>query len=114
MNVRLSISAAAFALGLAFACSDDEGSGGKGSEAGGAGEAAGGSPEAGSSATQAGSGGADETGLGGAGALVERGEYLVKHVSVCTDCHTPIVNGVPDMTKFLAGTDCLFDAIPGS
>jgi mono/diheme cytochrome c family protein len=35
---------------------------------------------------------------------VARGEYLVKHVSDCTGCHTPTdAQGNPDMSKFLAG-----------
>ena len=37
---------------------------------------------------------------------VERGRYLVEHVSVCGDCHTPRNRfGVPDERFHLAGTD---------
>ncbi len=34
-----------------------------------------------------------------------RGEYLVKSISACTDCHTPIdpANGAPMMDKYLGG-----------
>ena len=37
--------------------------------------------------------------------LVKRGEYLVNHVSGCTDCHTPVdpATGGPLMDKYLAG-----------
>ena len=35
---------------------------------------------------------------------VERGNYLVNHVSLCGDCHTPPkADGSPDLSKFLAG-----------
>lgn len=34
--------------------------------------------------------------------LVKYGEYLVK-ISSCSDCHTPMVQGRPDFSKFLAG-----------
>jgi mono/diheme cytochrome c family protein len=37
---------------------------------------------------------------------VERGEYLVKHVAHCGECHTPRnVMGAPKSGKFLAGTE---------
>ena len=37
---------------------------------------------------------------------VERGRYLVEHVSLCGDCHTPRNSiGVPDRSLFLAGVD---------
>ena len=36
---------------------------------------------------------------------IERGRYLVEHVSLCGDCHTPRnVLGVPNRTMYLAGT----------
>ena len=36
---------------------------------------------------------------------VERGQYLVDHVLVCGNCHTPNgANGKPDTTKYLAGS----------
>lgn len=35
---------------------------------------------------------------------LERGRYLVTAISICGDCHTPVLpNGAPDATKFLAG-----------
>ncbi len=35
---------------------------------------------------------------------VERGRYLVDHVSICGDCHTPRnVFGAPDTSRYLAG-----------
>src|SRR4029078_8636716 len=34
-------------------------------------------------------------------------------VSQCPFCHTPRrLDGMPDATRFLAGVDCLFDAVP--
>jgi len=39
-----------------------------------------------------------------------RGKYIVDHVAACGDCHTPRnMDGSPDLTKYLAGVDCLFD-----
>lgn len=39
------------------------------------------------------------------GGSVQRGEYLVDHVFVCTVCHTPTgADGNPDPTKYLAGS----------
>jgi mono/diheme cytochrome c family protein len=36
---------------------------------------------------------------------VERGRYLVEHVSICGDCHTPRDRfGVPDRSMYLAGS----------
>jgi mono/diheme cytochrome c family protein len=36
---------------------------------------------------------------------VARGRYLVDHVSICTDCHTPRTRwGVPDGSMYLAGS----------
>ncbi|MCA9673424.1 MAG: hypothetical protein H6709_20575 [Kofleriaceae bacterium] len=44
---------------------------------------------------------------------VERGQYLVDHVAVCTACHTPRnQDGSPDMTNYLAGVECFVDADP--
>jgi mono/diheme cytochrome c family protein len=43
-------------------------------------------------------------------AQLARGKYLVDHVAVCVDCHTPRTNtGAFDMTKYLAGIDCFID-----
>jgi hypothetical protein len=49
-----------------------------------------------------------------AGSLVQRGEYLVKNVGACGDCHTPrnLITGQPDNTKFLAGMPGIF-RVPG-
>jgi mono/diheme cytochrome c family protein len=45
-----------------------------------------------------------QDGPGGKGAAVARGRYLVKHVSICGDCHTPRnLLGVPDQSLDLAG-----------
>jgi len=45
--------------------------------------------------------------------LVVRGRYLVNDVSQCPFCHTPRrSDGMPDATRFLAGIDCIFDAVP--
>lgn len=42
-----------------------------------------------------------------------RGEYLVNHVSVCIDCHTPrLMDGSLDMDNFLAGVECFIDIDP--
>lgn len=39
-----------------------------------------------------------------------RGEYLVKAVGSCSDCHTPrLPNGMPDVTKYLSGVECFID-----
>jgi len=36
---------------------------------------------------------------------IERGRYLVNHVAICTDCHTPRTRwGTLDMSLYLAGT----------
>jgi hypothetical protein len=57
-------------------------------------------------------GGGGEGGDGGS--LVRRGEYLVKNVGACGDCHTPInfLTGQPDNTRFLAGFADMFQ-VPG-
>lgn len=58
--------------------------------------------------------GADSGVLTGA-ALVQRGRYLVDNVAACGDCHTPrLPSGAPDMTRYLAGTPCFADAVPGN
>jgi len=45
--------------------------------------------------------------------LITRGRYLVNDVSQCPFCHTPRrPDGAPDATRFLAGVDCIFDAVP--
>ncbi|RMH42683.1 MAG: hypothetical protein D6689_07385 [Deltaproteobacteria bacterium] len=44
---------------------------------------------------------------------VERGRYLVDHVALCGDCHTPrLPSGMPDMANYLAGNDCFIDLVP--
>jgi mono/diheme cytochrome c family protein len=40
--------------------------------------------------------------------LPKYGEYLVR-IANCSDCHTPMVNGMPDLTRFLAGGTSLSD-----
>ena len=46
-------------------------------------------------------------------AVIARGEYLVKSVSGCGDCHTPRdATGKPDMSRWLAGVDDRFDVVP--
>jgi mono/diheme cytochrome c family protein len=108
------------AVGLVFACGDDDDDApGPGNQAGaGAGGEV--SGDAGSGTTAGtnnntgggGDGGSAGEGLGGA-ALTARGKYLVEHVSVCTDCHTPRTEmGAPDLTKYLAGADCFVDIAP--
>jgi mono/diheme cytochrome c family protein len=44
---------------------------------------------------------------------IARGEYLVHHVAVCVDCHTPRTETGLDEDRLLAGVDCFIDAIPG-
>ncbi len=45
--------------------------------------------------------------------LVARGEYLVSHVAVCGDCHTPRnPDGSFDTSRLLAGVECFIDAVP--
>lgn len=62
---------------------------------------------------------ADELGAGAAAALapdddpVERGRYLVSHVAVCSDCHSPrLADGSFDPERWLSGIDCFVDAVP--
>lgn len=62
----------------------------------------GGAPESGSDA-----------GDGSADAMVQRGQYLVEHVTACADCHTPRgENGAFDQTRLLAGVECLAGNAP--
>jgi mono/diheme cytochrome c family protein len=35
--------------------------------------------------------------------LIARGEYLVKNVGLCSDCHTPMTDKGPNMELFLMG-----------
>jgi mono/diheme cytochrome c family protein len=42
--------------------------------------------------------------------MVERGDYLVNHVAICVDCHTPRTQtGQLDESMLLAGNDCFVD-----
>ncbi len=115
MRTTLSITVVMMAIGLVFACGDDDDdSPGPSNEAGAGGEATG---DAGSgsmvTAGMANGGGGGE-GLSGA-ALAARGKYLVDHVSVCTDCHTPRTEmGAPDLANYLAGADCFVDIDPAN
>lgn len=44
---------------------------------------------------------------------VERGRYLVEHVALCGDCHTPRnPDGSPDLDNYLAGAECFIDINP--
>ncbi|MET0594054.1 MAG: c-type cytochrome [Polyangiaceae bacterium] len=50
---------------------------------------------------------------GDGGSPVQRGEYLVKSIGACGDCHTPRnLMGQPDTGRFLAGMNGIFQ-IPG-
>jgi mono/diheme cytochrome c family protein len=40
---------------------------------------------------------------------LERGSYLVNSVGACSNCHTPRVNGQPDLTRRLSGGFQVFD-----
>jgi mono/diheme cytochrome c family protein len=40
---------------------------------------------------------------------LERGSYLVNSVGACSNCHTPRVNGQPDLSKLLSGGFQVFD-----
>lgn len=43
-------------------------------------------------------------------AQIDRGRYLVNHVSQCSFCHTPLLpDGTRDLTRFLAGVPALID-----
>ena len=65
------------------------------------------------SCSSGGTGGTTSSGGGGVGdgdagvntVSVARGKYLVDHLLVCGECHTPVdANGKPDLTKYLAGS----------
>lgn len=61
----------------------------------------------GTGATGTGGTGGGTSGSGGSvnTAAVARGKYLVDHLLVCGECHTPVdANGKPDKTKYLAGS----------
>jgi len=59
-----------------------------------------------------GSGAAPAGGLEPAG-QVERGRYLVSHVALCSDCHSPrLPDGSFDPARWLSGVDCFVDAMP--
>jgi mono/diheme cytochrome c family protein len=42
---------------------------------------------------------------------LERGKYLVENAAVCSDCHTPKVDGKPDASKQLKGSTLGFQPI---
>ena len=89
-----------FAAVLAItACGDDDGDDG---DDGGTADAA---PQADAAVADA---AAADAGV----SLVERGEYLVNTVAVCSDCHTPRVGITPDATRFLAGSPTFADILP--
>lgn len=45
--------------------------------------------------------------------VVERGRYLVSHVALCVDCHSPrSADGSFDPDTWLSGIDCFVDAVP--
>lgn len=53
------------------------------------------------------------TGDAGDDPQVARGKYLVDHVAVCSDCHTPRnMDGSPDLARYMAGAECFIDALP--
>ena len=44
---------------------------------------------------------------------IERGRYLVSHVALCSDCHSPRrADGSFDPARWLSGVDCFVDALP--
>ena len=50
---------------------------------------------------------------GGSESGVERGRYLVDHVSLCIDCHTPRKpDGSFDNMRYLGGTECFVNVDP--
>ena len=58
-------------------------------------------------------GGGGSAGTDGGQTKQQRGEYLVKHVGACPDCHTPRkADGSPDLAKFLAGNPTFADIAP--
>ncbi len=92
--------------------STSTGGGGSGGATAGSSGTAG---SAGSAATDGGGGASSNDASDGGQTLVQRGEYLVKHVAACGDCHTPRTNmGALDMTKWLAGVPNFADIDPGS
>jgi mono/diheme cytochrome c family protein len=108
------------------ACGDDDSTGdaGAGTSGGGAGKA-GSSGKAGSAGSSGSSGTGRAGGSGGIGGMntagndagsasaAERGKYIVEHVAVCGDCHTPRkMDGSFDTAKLLAGVDCFVDSAP--
>ena len=110
-----------FTLLVPFACSSGSdspsGAGGTGaatSQAGSTGTAGASGTSSGVAGASAGSAGASAGASGSAGAgggatgPAARGEYLVKNVLGCADCHTPQLagGGGPDMTRFLSGVEC--------
>jgi mono/diheme cytochrome c family protein len=48
-------------------------------------------------------------GMAAAETPVERGSYLVNSIGACGNCHTPRVQGVPDLTRRLSGGFQTFD-----
>ena len=47
--------------------------------------------------------------------LAQRGDYLVNHVLLCVDCHTPRnPDGSFDSSRHLAGVDCFIDIDPAN
>lgn len=119
MRTGLSIGVVLVAVGLVFACGDDDDdSPGPSNPAGAGGETPGdagsGSTVAGTAGTSNGGSSGDGGGGGLGGAAPEaRGKYLVERVSLCNDCHTPYTEaGVQDLDKYLAGVDCLVDIDP--
>ena len=42
---------------------------------------------------------------------LQRGKYLVENAGMCSDCHTPMVNGKPDASKQLKGSTLGFQPI---
>src|SRR5271157_5447433 len=42
---------------------------------------------------------------------LERGKYLVEYAGICGDCHTPLLNGNPDVSKQLKGATLGFQPI---
>src|SRR5688572_21171090 len=45
----------------------------------------------------------------------QRGRYLVDHVALCGDCHTPRnLDGSPDLANYLAGASCFIDVDPAT
>ncbi|MBI5533864.1 MAG: c-type cytochrome [Deltaproteobacteria bacterium] len=97
------------------------GSGGNAGSAGSAGQDAGGGSagsqsDAGDASAEggaAGDSGIEDATEEEASTPAQRGEYLVKHVSACGDCHTPRKqDGSPDLAKWLAGNPGMFE-VPG-